>query len=190
MRKKQVKPLHDDELREQFAALYEKYEGLMYHEALRVSSNKDLAQDIVQESVCALISRAEVLLGLDVPQQIVYVKRTVSRMAVHKTKKAAREELLPGFDNPENPETYVLNYAVEEAPSLEEIMMKKVEYELLRQAIAQLKEDERTLLTLTYELHMDSKEVAEEMSMSPTAVRMALTRLRRKLRKLYQQLDQ
>lgn len=69
-------------------------------------------------------------------------------------------------------------------------MMKKVQYDLLRQAIAQLREDERTMLMLTYELHMDSKEVAAEMSMSPNAVRMALTRLRRKLRKLYQQLDQ
>ncbi len=189
MLKKNDRPLRNAEEKAQFAAFYERFEHLMYRTAAKVINDPTRAEDLVHDCLPSLISNAQVLLALSVHQQAVYVRTTIIRAAVQQRKRFSREDLLPDFEHPENPDTYIAPEFYIDDSSIEEDLMRKFDHDRLHQAISLLRPLDEQLITLTYFLYMDSPDVGKVLNMSTGAVRMALTRARRKLKEIYCNMD-
>lgn len=73
-------------------ALYETSCRLMYHIAKKWTDSAAEQEDIVQDSLVKLISKAGLLRGLSKPQQISYVAHTVRNTAITHLDQRAKEE--------------------------------------------------------------------------------------------------
>ena len=68
------------------------------------------------------------------------------------------------------------------APDMDELLSRRVELNALARVWPRLDEDTRWLLEARYILDYSDSELAREMGVKPTSVRMALTRARKKAR--------
>ena len=66
----------------------------------------------------------------------------------------------------------------------EAAVVSQSQNEVLRAAIMELPERQRQILEMTYWLDMKSNEIAEQLGMAPSSVRVALKQARDKLREL------
>ena len=71
---------------------------------------------------------------------------------------------------------------LEDAPDMDELLSRRVELNALARVWPRLDEDTRWLLEARYILDYSDSELAREMGVKPTSVRMALTRARKKAR--------
>ena len=156
-------------------ALYETSCRLMYHIAKKWTDSAAEQEDIVQDSLAKLISKAGLLRALSKPQQISYVAHTVRNTAITHLDQRAREERwvtsLDLGDEGELPPSRDL--------SPEELLLLGERKESFRQVWARMPERERLLLEGKYVFHVSDKELAQWLGCRPASVRMALTRAKR-----------
>ena len=72
-----------------------------------------------------------------------------------------------------------------DAQELENLVLRWEETEDLAEVLDQLSEENRALLDKRYFMGMTAQEIAEEQGKRPGSVRMALTRARREVLRLY-----
>lgn len=147
-----------------FRLLYERSAPKLFAYLLRVSGERGLAEDILQESYCRLLqSRLPIM---DEAQQRSYLFRIATNL-LRDGWRRRRESAMP-----EN-----LPEPASGPPELD----RQLE---LRQAFQQLKLRERQLLWLAYVEGSDHKEIAAATGLRHKSVRLLLFRARRKLAKL------
>ena len=144
-----------------FRLLYEQSAPRLFAYLLRVSGNRAVAEDLLQETYCRfLLSK---LPEMDAAQQRSYLFRIATNL-LHDRWRRQRESSLPE-DLPEPSSG---------PPRLDQQLE-------LRQAFQQLKVRERQLLWLAYVEGSDHKEIAEATGLRYKSVRLLLFRARRKL---------
>lgn len=156
-----------DEVREQpfsmnevaFHALYERTARPLFNYLLRVSGRRDLAEDVLQESYCRLLSAK--LPEMDEAQTRSYLFKIATNLLRDRWRR-----------NEENAIEIV------NAPGA---AANHVDQAAMRQAFGRLKLRERELLWLAYVEGASHKEIADSTGLRPGSIRLLLYRARRRL---------
>ena len=147
-----------------FRLLYEQSAPKLFRYLLRVSGDRALADDLLQETYCRFLSAASP--EIDQASQQSYLFRIATNLMRDRWR---RHKETPISENLSEPAT---------GPP-------QVDHQLaLRQAFQQLKPRERQLLWLAYIEGSDHKEIAEATGLRYSSVRLLLFRARRKLANL------
>jgi len=156
-----------DEVREQplrmnevaFHALYEQTARALFNYLLRVSGRRDIAEDVLQESYCRVLSAK--LPDMDEAQTRSYLFKIATNLLRDRWRR--------------NEET-----AIEPVDAFG-ATASRVEQVAMRQAFQRLKLRERELLWLAYVEGASHKEIADSTGMKPGSIRLLLYRARRRL---------
>ena len=144
-----------------FRALYEETARPLFAYLLRVSGNRELAEDLLQEAYCRLLT-------VDLPLMENHSKRSylfrIATNLLHDYWRRHKEYPLP--------ENVLENISPAPHPDL------KIE---MRQAFKNLKGRERSLLWLAYVEGLNHKEIAESTGLRAGSIKSLLFRARRKL---------
>ena len=145
-----------------FCAFYEETSCALFAYLLRVSGERALAEDLLQESYCRLLSAK--LSPMDEAGRRSYLFRIATNLLRDRWRRHKKEDSLP------DPVPEMASSAPH--PDL------KIE---VRQAFRRLKDRERQLLWLAYVEGASHKEIADSTGLKADSVRLLLFRARRKL---------
>ena len=190
----------DDELVRQVAAgsqdalgqLYDRYVGQVFAAARRMTSDRQLAEEVVQETFLALWNRAELY---DRSQGALgsWLHAIARNRAIDRLRAAARRPTLVG------PSTHTDDEAIGDewldglaragdvptaaAPPIEPQPAAEQEWAraTVRQALEAMPDDERGVIVMAYDQDLSQSEIAERLGMPLGTVK---TRTRRALRRL------
>lgn len=144
-----------------FRAFYEQTARPLFGYLLRVSGQRELSEDVLQEAYCRFLSHD--LPVMDTAQSKSYLFRTASNLLRDRWRKCKEEPLSDDVSE-----------MVSMAPHPE----RKVQ---VRQAFQQLKPRERQLLWLAYVEGSNHNEIADCTGLRAASIRLLLFRARRKL---------
>lgn len=163
--------------------LYQTHERLMYSIVKKQLSDPYIQEDVVQETVLKLAQKADLLRTLDKPALSAYVAvATRNTMYSYLRKRAAEESLLL-------PWTPDLESLPQQEPTADERMILQEETRYFFQVWKELPSEDRFLLEGKYILQQSDQALAPVLDCKPGSVRMKLTRVRRKVLKLIQDLE-
>ena len=167
--------IEDDDDREYMASLYIKYNRLMYSEIKKVISDPWDIEDVLQVSLVKLIDKVKLLRSFDRNRLVRYIISTCRNNAYKHSKKLSNIS-----------EYEILEEDGEDVASkpLEEIILKKEHQRILLEAWQSLDERSRYFLECKYILEKSDAEIAADMNLKPSSVRMNLTRSRNKFKAL------
>jgi RNA polymerase sigma-70 factor (ECF subfamily) len=152
-------------------AVVRRYETYVRALAARLAPSMAEADDIAQEAFFVLLTkRKDYDLIADPKPLLAAIVRNLSRQAWDRTMRSSkfkRDELA----------AYLEEVAEEDAPLYEEVCK-----EALRRCLEKTTDKERALLNLRYTVGCDSEDIAGRLSTSAEAVRMALVRIRQRLK--------
>ena len=151
------KPLRMNEIA--FHVLYERTARPLFNYLLRVSGRRDIADDVLQESYCRLLSAK--LPEMDEAQTRNYLFKIATNLLRDRWRR--------------NEETAT---ATVDAPRL---MANHADQAAMRQAFERLKLRERELLWLAYVEGASHREIADRTGLKPGSIRLLLYRARRRL---------
>ena len=151
------KPLRMNEIA--FHALYERTARPLFNYLLRISGRRDIAEDVLQESYCRLLSAK--LPDMDEPQTRSYLFKIATNLIRDRWRRN-EETAIETVNAPGS----IANHADQVA---------------MRQAFERLKLRERELLWLAYVEGASHKEIADSTGLKPGSIRLLLYRARRRL---------
>lgn len=149
--------------------LYEKEADGLYSFVKKFGISKEMAEDIVQETFCAAIKRAEDLRNHPNPVGWLYV--TVRYIMVSENRKSKKSEAFYSLSELENQ-----LYDTEA-----ESFLASVEDDRIRSALSK---EEYKILELIYKQGYKGKEAAKKLGMNENTLRVQTLRIRRKLQVL------
>jgi RNA polymerase sigma-70 factor (ECF subfamily) len=145
-----------------FHALYEQTACPLLNYLLRVSGRRDIAEDVLQESYCRLLSVK--LPEMDAAQTRSYLFKVATNLLRDRWRRNGR-----------NRETAI------ETGNAPGAIANSVDQTAMRQAFGRLKLRERELLWLAYVEGASHKEIADSTGLKPGSIRLLLYRARRRL---------
>ena len=166
--------LEDSRDRDFMEALYASYKQLIYSEIRKLVRNDWDAEDIQQIVVINLIRKIPLLRTLSRTQLINYIITTSRNAALNHMRDNQRRAREFSFDESSDP--------LDAAYELDDTLLSFETSESISHAWRALDERSRRLLELKYILERPDEEIARELGVSASSVRMLLTRARRKLR--------
>lgn len=148
-----------------FVALIDLHRQTMYATAIAVTHNEEDALDAIQDTILILWEKLSTLRDPKV------FKTWMTRILVNCccASLRGRKREMP-LDSVEEPSTF---------PDRDSALD-------VRDALGRLSDEDRLILQLFYFEDMSVKDIAEALSLSPEAVRMRLTRSRKRFRKQYE----
>ena len=149
--------IQDEDDRAYMSRLFVQYHRLMYQCTYEVLDD---------------IDRIDVVRQLDESKLPGYIAAACRHTAYNVLRHNRRHPQVPLEDAPE----------ASSAPDMDELLSRRVELNALARVWPRLDEDTRWLLEARYILDYSDSELAREMGVKPTSVRMALTRARKKAR--------
>lgn len=155
----------------EFERLYDSHSALVYGVALRILTDPAAAEDVTQAVFLKLWSQPESFRGGNLPGWLVRVARNRALDVLRS--RAAHPEVEISTDMPEN-------------DALEDTAFKNMNCQIVRNAMAQLPETERTLIQLGFFGGLTHQELARRTGAPLGTVK---TRIRAGLRKLRAMLD-
>lgn len=157
--------IRDDDDRAYMTRLFVKYQRLMYRTIYDILGDKWTTEDVLQTTLRRL--EPEGLAG--------YIAAACRHTAYNAVRDSSRHPWLPLDGEPEVPD---------ERQEVEDRVLRRLELDALAQVWPRLDENTRWLLEARYILDYSDGELARELGVKPDSVRMALTRARRKARRL------
>lgn len=145
-----------------FRAFYEQTARPLFNYLLRISGRRDIAEDVLQESYCRLLSAK--LPDMDEAQTRSYLFKIATNLLRDRWRR--------------NEETAI------ETANTPGAMANHVDQAAVRQAFERLKIRERELLWLAYVEGASHKEIADTTGLKPGSIRLLLYRARRRLAEL------
>ncbi len=167
--------IETDEQRETFRSLYENYYGLMYHTALSVTHDRQLAEDAVHETCLRIIELIDTIRTEDKKQLAAYLRLlTRSRTIDYLRSRGGREDACPAEEIE----------AIAD-PRQEDVFLTG---QLLEQALGQLAampEEYRIPLTLQVKGYT-IREIAQTLGLTEGAAKTRIHRARQMLRRSFE----
>ena len=158
--------------------LYRNYEKMLFCKAKDIVRNREWAEDVAHDTVEKLIKIAPKLKRIDGPRRTNYVKVAVThtalnQLAFQKTKQKFLDEA-----------SYTdLAYQIaDDSAMLEDLLLRKERHEILAAALSAVSEKDRFLLEGKYILGLSDQELAKELQVKPSSIRMLLTRARKNIK--------
>jgi len=164
-------PPEPDSPRAEFEALYQRYSREVWALAYARWMNADTAMDIAQEAFLRLWKQ------LEIGEQILNPRAWLLRVARNLAEDFAKSAFRRNGTHP--PATMNGVAAVQPMPL--ERLEKEETFAQLRSIMEQMPREDREILTFRYALDYETDEIAELLSIKPTAVHMRLSRARQRL---------
>jgi RNA polymerase sigma-70 factor (ECF subfamily) len=178
------------------AALYDRHADAVYAAASRLTSDRQVAEEVVQETFLALWNRAE-LYNPAAGSLSAWLHTIARNRAVDRLRAAGRRPNLVALSSaggPDEPDTVTLERLVgagrvlggaELAPGPEAALQAAEVRDVLRRALADMPEQERTVIVLAYQDDLSQAEIAGRLGWPLGTVK---TRTRRALHRLREML--
>ena len=164
--------IEDDDDREFMAALFIQYQRLLYKEIHDILKNPWNTEDVLQATLVKLIDKLPELRNKEQPQLIGYISVTARNTAYNFLR--SQKKIAPfSFE-----EYMQQSESIAEHRQMEELLISKEEIDELVRRWPQLDAKGKYLLEGKYILGKSDEALAEELSIKPASVRMALTRAR------------
>lgn len=161
--------------------LYQKYNRLIYHEIFQIVSDTWVAEDLMQEVFIKLIERVEELRCKDRNRLINYIISAAKNSARNYLRDSIRYVEVP-FDEQSD-----LDNPFHDRDMMETRLILESELDGLTRIWPKLDMRSRYLLDGYYILKKSAPEIASDLGMKSSSVRMALTRARRTAYQLLEQ---
>lgn len=178
-----IASIPDDNEREFVTELYMRFYSPMFTKAFAMVSDREIAEEIVQETFLRIVKSAPRIMRI-VPQKQPYFLMTVLRnTAVDFLRELNRrgEHFSFSLDDKE----VTVEFA-DSSPLPEEIYLRKELFEEIAKGISLLSERDRLLLEARYILDKSDAEIASQFNLTADSARAALSRARRRAYKLLQ----
>jgi len=171
--------LENEDEQSSLAEIYEKHKTEMLMCALRITRNKEMAEDAVHNAFLSIIAHKEKLFqlsGKDLRAKTIIITKNKCIDLLRKHNYYADVSL----DDMEN-------ITKSDVTSIEDQIVFLDEYEALRKHIASLDEVSRLVLEMKYIFGMTYKEIGEETGMTVKHVDTKIMRAKAKVRKLIEE---
>lgn len=173
----------DPEAQDFMLRLYQTYERLMYSIVKHCIPDAYAQEDVVQETILKLVGKYDLLRTLDTQGLSAYVSVATRNTAYSYLRKRSAEASI--F----LPWTADLERIPIQEPEIEEVLTLKDETQDFFRIWMELPDEDRFLLESKYILRQSDLELAKVLGCKSDSVRMKLTRVRRKVLKLIQNLE-
>ena len=170
--------IEDESDREYMTRLYNQYKRLMYSTINEILKEPWSTEDVLQTAVEKLILKLDLLKSLDEKRLINYIITTSRNLAYNEYNKRTRQaEVIfqENIDSLEN-DSYT--------DSIENFFLKKDEQTRFLEIWPELDPKNRYLLEAKYILGRKTPDIAKDLGIKPSSVRMAMTRARKQAHQL------
>lgn len=167
-----IQSIASDDDRDFMERLYTKYDRLMYATVWKYTNLPQEADDIVSDSIVALMDRIDTLRGLEPPALTRYIVVTVRNTALNHLSRLRlmRERFPSAMDE-------LLEQAAVQESFEQSIALRDTLTTILR-LMNELPEKEQIVLQLKYSSDLSNDEIARVAGLSPESVRKYLSRAR------------
>ena len=172
----------DSALAAYIAELYDAYKGLMYGTAYKYLGAEADAEAAVNDSVLRLAKHAETLRTLNEPALAVYIACTVQSVALNRLRRLGTERRR--FADRDIGELSDVGSAPGPEEQYIERETRRERLACLRQALAELSEADRELLTEKYLGGLDDTRLAEKYGITEGSVRSRISRAKKRARRI------
>ena len=171
--------LETEEERVKMTDIYENHKYAMLRYALKITKNKQIAEDAVHNAFLSIIKHKDKYFSLSSMDMRVLLVIITKNKCIDLIKKVdvfaddpidEMENVLPSRDKP-----------------IEEQLILNEEYESLKKHVAALDEKSRLVLEMKYLLEMSYKEIGEQLGITPKHVDTRIQRAKEKVRRIIAQ---
>lgn len=166
----QSRKTSDEDNREKLCQIYEKYKNRMYIAACRILNDPQSAEDAVHDSFIAISRNLDKLSDIDSLTTASYVIKAAKNTALNRVKKSFNE--IPALIS-ESDMIYDENML--------DMLCTKENYRIVVEAIMNLDEKYRDVLSLYYFNELTVQQIADTLGRKESTVKQQLARGRRKL---------
>lgn len=163
--------------------LYYKYSKLAYYVVGHYIESESDREDVVHDAFLKLIPKTELLQEMNETVLRTYVITTARNTAITRAKQNAKKK---EQQISSDPEAMLLNVA-DSIGALDELMIQREQTKRIREVVNKLSPEDRFLIDAKYILGCSDADIAVELGIKASSVRMMLTRTRRKI--LQQMID-
>lgn len=160
------------------ATLYQRHMPVLLAFIRRYVSTREDAEDVLLEVFIAAFERKS-LADLSEGEQLAWLRRVAHNKCVDAYRRTSRQPVVPL-------EQVTTSVYEEEEHTPEQVALRSEEYALLHRHLANLSEEQQTLLRLRFAHDLRSPEIARKLNKSEGAVRKLLSRTLNALRRLYE----
>lgn len=169
--------IENDEDRLFIEGVYLEYYRLMYAQALQITRNGEEAQDVVSDTMMALMKKISLLRALPCNKLRAYVVTTVKHTAINLFHQKKRQRM----------ESDVTIEELAGSDSVDGALLEQAGVERIKNAIALLPEREKAIMLMRYFRELTDEEIARETGLRPVSVRVHLSRARKHLAQLLEE---
>ena len=170
--------LENDEDRLFLEGIYLEYHRLLYAQALQITHSEVAAQDVVSDSLMALMKKINLLRTLPCNKLRAYLVTTVRHTAINLFNRQKRERLA---------DDVTLEELAGGGSGVDEALLSRAGVEAIKEAIKALPEREKEVMLMRYFRELSDEEIAAETGLRPVSVRVHLSRARKHLQGLLAQ---
>lgn len=168
--------LENEEDRTFMEQIYLRYRRLMFSQVLKIIDNPWDAEEIVQTAVANLVEQVDLLKTMDRNKQVNYIITVSKNEAYTHLRKLRRNKPISLDDD----EINLYNY-LESPTRVDDALIREATSAELHSAWGKIESKNRDILTWRYYLGYTHEQIAKELKIKPSSVRMALTRARQNL---------
>lgn len=178
-KKKEIPPLSASQ-KQAATALYNTYKGLMLHTVRTLTSVAEDREDIIQDSIIALMRNIDTISSLDRCKTAAYIVLTIRRTYYNRAKKDGRMVSVPL-------EADSLSYATDVlADTAQMDSDARLDVMALMDALPPY---DRMILEAWYLEGCSAEQLASKLNCKPGSIRMILSRVRKRAAKLMREME-
>lgn len=175
-------PFQKDRDLQQIEQLYCQYREPLWRYAYKLLHDEHLAQDVVQSVFIKAIEKSQLISSLDCNKVKAYFVIMVRNLSYTLYRQQKRHPSIT-FDGMEE-------WFADTDDDPEQALIRLCEQEQVHQALEQLHESYRDVLSMKYLYSMSDEEIASVMNIKPASVRVVVHRALKSLKKNYQQREE
>ena len=160
--------------------IYDSLRNFLYQDIYFLLNDHAFTEDVIQEIFLKVVAIGD---EAQISNKKAWIKRVARNTAYDLLKRNKKYQYI--FDSSAENNYLPLLYPLHDEVAVSSHIEKKIQNDLLYQAITELKEDYRTVLLLYYFEEKSYKEIMEKLSISQGALTQRLVRARKKLQQKF-----
>ena len=171
--------LETEEERAKMTDIYDNHKYAMLRYALKITNNKEAAEDAVHDAFLSIIKHKDKYFSLS--------GKDLRVLLVIITKNKCIDLLKKGNAFVDDPVDEMENVLPSKDIPIEEQLILNEEYEAIKKHVAGLDDKSRLVLEMKYLLDMSYKEIGEQLGITPKHVDTRIQRAKEKVRRIIEQ---
>ena len=162
--------------------LYIEYMPWLRSRVYKHIKNIETCNDLSHDCMVSIIKHLDKVKTLPEEKVIAYFSVTINNLVINHLKKSSRQVANSMYDIGES-------YNLAADVNIEEEIERKYDYETIRAGFDILKERDKSIIIMKYDLELNDVQIADVLHIKPDCVRMTVLRSIRKLRKQIKKLE-